>query len=178
MQEVPRQRSPAAVARPGLQPRELLALHRSARGHGRLVVDQPAIQADQDRRPRRASRPRHHLPAGRSRRHGSDGAGHPCRHLQPSSAPVMRMTAIHAQTERQRQDRSARCAEKHRCRAQNTAASRSDPPCSNSLRDQRRRLGRKMLAQRAKSGVLHVSQNATWGMLAFYFDQASMTKAT
>jgi hypothetical protein len=28
----------------------------------------------------------------------------------------MRMTAIHAQTERKRQDRSARCAEKHRCR--------------------------------------------------------------
>jgi hypothetical protein len=28
----------------------------------------------------------------------------------------MRMTAIHAQTERKRQDRSARGAEKHRCR--------------------------------------------------------------
>ena len=28
----------------------------------------------------------------------------------------MRMTAIHAQTERRRQDRSARCAEKHRRR--------------------------------------------------------------
>jgi len=28
----------------------------------------------------------------------------------------MRMTAIHAQTERKRQDRSARCAEKYRCR--------------------------------------------------------------
>jgi hypothetical protein len=29
----------------------------------------------------------------------------------------MRMTAIHAQTEQKRQDRSVRCAEKHRPRA-------------------------------------------------------------
>ena len=32
-------------------------------------------------------------------------------------ATAMRMIAIHAQTERKRQDRSARCAEKHRRRA-------------------------------------------------------------
>ncbi len=75
----------------------------------------------------------------------------------------MRMTAIHAQTERKRQDRSVRCAEKHQRRAR-TRRLRSDPPCSSSLRNRRHRLGRKMLVQRAKLGDLHVSQHATWGM--------------
>jgi hypothetical protein len=38
-------------------------------------------------------------------------ARHPRHHPPPSSASVMRMTAIHAQTERKRQNRSARFAE-------------------------------------------------------------------
>ena len=33
-----------------------------------------------------------------------------------TNASVMRMTAIHIQTERKQQNRSARCDEKHRCR--------------------------------------------------------------
>ncbi len=45
-----------------------------------------------------------------------------------------------------------------------STAAQSDLLCSSSLRDRRRRLGRKMLVQRAKSGDLHVSQHATWGM--------------
>ena len=60
----------------------------------------------------------HHLPAGRGGRHRPDGARHPRRHSPIASASVMHhMTAIHIQTERKRQDRSARCAEKHRRRA-------------------------------------------------------------
>ena len=78
----------------GLQPGHLPALHGAARGHGRLVADQPAIEADQDRRPRRAPRPRHQFPAGRGGRHRPDGARHPCRDPPPSSATAMRVTAI------------------------------------------------------------------------------------
>ena len=116
MPAVPRQRGAAATARAGVQPGHLPALHRTARGHGGLVTNQPATEADQDRGACRASCPRHHLSTGRGGRHRPDGPRHPRRHPPPSSASVMRMTAIHAQTERKRQDRSARCAEKHRRR--------------------------------------------------------------
>jgi len=117
MPEIPRQRGAAATARTGLQPGHLPALHRTARGHGGLVIDQPATETDQDRRPRRASRSRHHLPTGRGGRHRPDGPRHPRRDPPPSSATAMHMTAIQAETERNRLDRSARCAEKHRRRA-------------------------------------------------------------
>lgn len=68
-------------------------------------------------RPRRPPRPRHYLPVGRGRRHRPDGAGRPCRHPPSSNASVMRMTTIHAQAERKRQDRSVCRAEKRLCRA-------------------------------------------------------------
>ena len=58
---------------------------------GRLVADQPATEADQDRGACRASRPRRHRP---------DGARHPCCHPQIASATSMRMTLIHVKTER------------------------------------------------------------------------------
>ena len=48
------------------------------RFYGGLVLDQPSAQADQDRRPRRAPRPRHHLPACRGRRVGADGPRRCC----------------------------------------------------------------------------------------------------
>ena len=95
----------------------LPALHRVARGHGRLVVDQPATQTDQDRGACRAPCPRDYLPAGRGGRHRPDGPRHPRRDPPPSSASAMHMTAIQAETERNRLNRSARCAEKHRRRA-------------------------------------------------------------
>jgi hypothetical protein len=166
MPEVPRQRGAAAVARTGLQPGHLPALHRAARGDGRLVADQPATQADQDRGTRRAPRPRHHLPVGRGGRHRPDGARHPRRHPPIASATVMRMTAIHAKlNESGRTGLSA--ALKNTAPGQDTAASRSDPPCSSSLRDPRRRSGRKTLVQRSDSGDLHVRRHATWGMSVY-----------
>ncbi len=81
-----------------------------------MVADQPATQVDQDRCPRRPSRPRHHLPAGRGGRHRPDGARHPRRHPPIASATAMRVTAIGAKTQRKRLDRSAHRAEKRRCR--------------------------------------------------------------
>jgi hypothetical protein len=108
VQAVPRQRGAAAVARPSLQPGHLLALHRTARGHGRLVADLSPAQADQDRRPRRAPRPCHHLPTSRGCRHRPDGPCHTCRHPPIASAAVMRVTAKLAKTERKRQDNSVR----------------------------------------------------------------------
>jgi hypothetical protein len=97
--------------RPRLQPGHLLALHRAARSHGRLVVDQPATEADQDRGACRPPCPRHHLPTGRGGRHRPDGVRHPCCHPPIESATAMRVTAILTQTERRRHDRSTRCAE-------------------------------------------------------------------
>ena len=59
-------------------------------------------EADQDRHPRRPPRPCHHLSTGRGGRDWPDGARHPCRHPPPSSASVMRMAAIHVETEQKR----------------------------------------------------------------------------
>ena len=117
MSEVPRQRGAAATTRAGLQPGNLPALHRTARGHGGLVIDEPASQADQDRSACRAPRPRDYLPAGQGGRHRPDGARHPRHHPPIASPTTMRMTAIQAQAERKRQDKSVHCAEKHRRRA-------------------------------------------------------------
>lgn len=78
---------------------------------------QPAPQADQDQRPRRASRSRHHFPTGRASHHRPDGARHPRRNPPIVSATAMRVTAIHTQTERNQPNRSARCAEQHHRRA-------------------------------------------------------------
>jgi len=65
LRAVPRQSGAAEIARAGLQPRHLPALDRAAQGYGRMVADQPSTQAGQDRCPRCASRPCHHLSAGR-----------------------------------------------------------------------------------------------------------------
>jgi len=54
---------------------------------------------------------------GRGGRHRPDGARHTRRHPPIASACAMRMTGIEAQTERKRQDRSARCAENHHHRS-------------------------------------------------------------
>lgn len=60
------------------------------------------------------SRPRHHLPTGQGRRHRRNGAGYSRCHPPPSSASIMRVTAIWTQTERKRQGRSTCRAEKRR----------------------------------------------------------------
>lgn len=65
----------------------------------------------EDRRACRASRPRHHFPAGRGGRHRPNGARRPRRHPPITSAPVMCMTTIYAKNEPKRQDRSVGCAE-------------------------------------------------------------------
>lgn len=80
---------------------------------GRLVSHQLAAEADQDRGARRPQRPGDHLPILRGGRHRSDGARHSRRHSPIAGATVMRATMIQVRTEQERQDRSARCAEKH-----------------------------------------------------------------
>ena len=100
VQAVPRQRGRAATARPGLSPGQLLAMHPTVRGNGSLIAEQPLAEADQEWRPRRPPRPRHHLPVGRGRRNRADGGHDPHRHPTTGNATAMRMTAIHAQTER------------------------------------------------------------------------------
>lgn len=112
MPEVPRQRGAVATARTDLQPGHLPAHHRAAREDGRLIIDQPATKADQDRGTCRPPRPRHHLSTGRSGRHRPDGARHP-RHYPPSArAAVMRVNATQFNAERKQQDRSVRHAER------------------------------------------------------------------
>ncbi len=82
---------------------------------GRLVADEPAAQADQDRSSGRPPRPRHHLPIGRGRRHRRHGPGHPCRHPSIAGAAVMCMTLKLPESERKRQDRFVRRADKRVC---------------------------------------------------------------
>ena len=129
-----------------------------------IAPDIQKIEADQDRRPRRASRSHHHLPSGRDSRHRPDGPRHPRRDPPPSSASVMRMTAIHAQTERIRQDRSARRAEKHHRQARSWRLRALIPTVPAARPATETAQGGKMLVQRPDSGDLHVSCNATWGM--------------
>ena len=71
----------------------------------------------QDRRPRRASRPRHHLPTGRGHGHRHHGLRYPNCNPPPSSATVMCVTAILTETERKRPDGSVHRAEERRCLA-------------------------------------------------------------
>ena len=173
MPSVPRQRGAAAVARVGLQPGHLPALHEAARGDGRLVVDQPATEADQDRGTCRPPRPRHHLPAGRGGRHRPDGALHPRRHPTIASATVMRVTALQPQTERNRLDRSVHRAENRRHQARRRRVRRPIRPGSRRLRDRRHHSGRETLVQLAESGDLDVRRQATWGMSVYIRRQAT-----
>ena len=77
---------------------------------------QAAVEVGLFQHPVSASAPCHHLSAGRSGRHRPDSARHHRHHPPIASATAMRLTPIYFQTERKRQDRSGRCAEKHRCR--------------------------------------------------------------
>lgn len=83
-----------------------------------------------------------------------------------AGANVMRMTAIQAQTERTRQDRSAGCAEKHyrrdrtrRLRGLIRPVPAARPTAEATLQVER-------LAQQTDSGDFYVSRHATWGMSA------------
>ena len=76
----------------------------------------------------------------------------------------MRMTAIHAQTERKRQDRSVRRAEKRRRRARMLRVRGLIRPTSGVCATADTARGEKRLLQRAKSGDLDVKRQATWGM--------------
>ena len=78
----------------------------------------------------------------------------------------MCVTRIPKETEQKRQDKSARCAEKHRRRARTRGTPSSDPSFSRSAPDRRCRSGRKMLVHRLDSGDLHVSRNAIWEVSA------------
>ena len=116
---------------------------------GRLVVGQPVIGADQDRRSGRAPCPSHHLPTCRGCGDRPDGVCHPCRDPKLASAAVMRVTATQTQTERMQQDRSVRRAGKC-CLL--TRMRSLICPCSGFLTHADSAPGRKALDQRAKSG--------------------------
>jgi hypothetical protein len=92
VQAVPRQRGPAATARAGLQSRDRPALHRVARGDGRMVTCQPPAETDQNRCSRCPPCQCHHLPAGRGRSLRPDGSCYHCRHSPIASAAVTRLT--------------------------------------------------------------------------------------
>jgi 5-methylcytosine-specific restriction endonuclease McrA len=74
----------------------------------------------------------------------------------------MRMTAIHAQAERKRQDRSARRAEKHRRRARTWLFRDLIRPVPAARPTRRRRSGQKILVQLSDSRDLHGKRHATW----------------
>ena len=76
----------------------------------------------------------------------------------------MRVTAIRAKTERKRQDKSARYAEKRRRRAGMLRVYRSIRPTTGVCATTDPRSGRKTLDQVAQSGDPDVKWQATWGM--------------
>ena len=103
---------------------------------------------------------------GLSGRHCSDCARHPRRDPPIASATAMRVTAVHAQTERKRQDKSARRAEKHRRRAGMLRVYGPIHPTSGVCATTDAVRGGKTLDQVAQSGDLNVKRPATWGMSA------------
>jgi len=78
----------------GRQPRHLPAPERDARGNGGPVVSGPATRADRDRRPRPASRPRHHLPTCGGRGDLRHGSRHPRRDPPTTAALVMHANSM------------------------------------------------------------------------------------
>jgi hypothetical protein len=72
----------------------------------------------------------------------------------------MRMTAIHAQTERKRQDRSARCAEKRSCRARTLRLRGLVRPVLSVCTTEDAGRGEKRLAGRADLGDINVNRSA------------------
>ena len=78
----------------------------------------------------------------------------------------MCMTAIHAQTERKRQDRSVGRAEKHRRRARTRQLRGLIPTVPAARPAAEAAQGENMLVQRLDSDDLHVKRHATWGMSA------------
>lgn len=83
---------------------------------------------------------------------------------QPTtSASVMRVIAIRAQTARKRLDRSVRCAENTDPSPEHSG-SRSDPPALAACATAHGAQGKKTIVQMAKSGDLDVWRQVTWGM--------------
>lgn len=76
----------------------------------------------------------------------------------------MRMTAIHAQTERKRQDRSTRCAEKRSCRARTRRLRGLIRPVPGVSTTEDAGRGEKRLSGRADLGDIHVNRHTTWGI--------------
>lgn len=76
----------------------------------------------------------------------------------------MRVTTIRTQTERKRQDRSARCAEKHRRRARTRQLRGLIPTVPAARPAAEAAQGENMLVQRSDSGDLHVKRHSTWGI--------------
>jgi hypothetical protein len=115
------------------------------------------VTEKEDRGTCRPPRPRDHLPTGRGRRHRPDGARRPCRHLPIAGASVMCMTAIHVQTERRRQDRSARRAGKHHRRARTRRLRGLARPVPGVCTTEDADRGEKRLSGRADLGNFHVT---------------------
>ena len=78
----------------------------------------------------------------------------------------MRVTEVQAKTERKRQDKSARCAEKRRRRAGMLRVYGPIHPTSGVCATTDAVRGGKTLDQVAQSGDLNVKRQATWGMSA------------
>ena len=68
-------------------------------------------------------------------------------------------------TERKRQDRSVRCAEKTPPPGQSIATSWPGLTCTSILRGRKLSSGRGTFVQQGDSGALYVNRHCTWGML-------------
>ena len=110
------------------------------------------------------TRPRHHLPTGRCRGDRCHGQGHPCRDPTNASATIMRMTLKLPESERKRQDKSVRCAERsgRTTKLMHVHGSNVPPPTANAAAANS--LKQETLDPQTKSADLAVNPHATWGL--------------
>jgi hypothetical protein len=121
-------RSPPAPCA-GLQPRQLHAHAGAARGGGAVVADQPAGEADQNRRQDRQTRPLGHVPDGRGRGDATDVPGNPGAHRATAGAARACVTGDGIRCDiRRRQQRCALITEKERGSALRGAQPEIWPP--------------------------------------------------
>jgi hypothetical protein len=109
-----RQRRPPPAPRVGLKSRQLHADAGDAEDRGAVVVDQPAREADQDRRQGRQPRSLRHVPDGRGRGAAAEVCRNPVADRSVTSAARAGMTGDRDRYYRRRRQRCALFTEKRR----------------------------------------------------------------
>jgi hypothetical protein len=156
-----RQRGPPSVARAGLQSRQLHADAGDAEDGGAVVADQPAGEADRDRRQGRQSWPLHHVPNGRGRGVATDVRRHPVADRPVAGASRSSMTETVVRCDGRRRQRCASMKAK-----QQVAASRAEQ--IRRFGSQRGCLRSNLLRRTSMERKITPNGPGIWGMSALH----------